>query len=236
MDGLRQVHRELSHQLDSLSFAPPVTHVYNPLSYAEVTFDQYLRRFMAGPPGRTLLLGMNPGPWGMAQTGVPFGEIAAARDWLQIQGPVEQPAILHPKRPIQGLDCPRSEVSGRRLWGLFQGMFSTAEEFAKRFVVINYCPLVFMEDSGRNRTPDRLPKHERESLFELCDNALEKLLSLLQVGRAFGVGRFATLRLKTLVKNSQRPLPVETILHPSPASPKANKDWAGQVLPILEQK
>ncbi len=229
------MHRDLCDQLESLRFASPVTHVYNPLAYAKTTFAEYLRRFVAGPPGRTLLLGMNPGPWGMAQTGVPFGEIAAVRDWLAIDGPVAQPSTPHPKRPVQGLSCPRSEVSGRRLWGVFQEMFSSAEEFSKSFVVINYCPLVFMEESGRNRTPDRLPKQERESLFEICDEALEKLVSLLDVRRALGVGRFATLRLNNIIKNGQHPLTVETILHPSPASPKANKDWAGQVLPILEQ-
>ena len=33
---------------------------------------------------RVVFLGMNPGPFGMAQVGVPFGEVAAVRDWLRI--------------------------------------------------------------------------------------------------------------------------------------------------------
>ena len=111
-----------------------------------------------------MLLGMNPGPWGMAQTGVPFGEIEAVRDWLKISAPVEQPENMHPKRPIEGFDCSRSEVSGRRLWGYFAELFKSAEEFRNQFVIFNYCPLIFLEESGRNRTPDKLSKKEREAL------------------------------------------------------------------------
>jgi len=42
---------------------------------------------------------MNPGPWGMAQTGVPFGEINAVKDWLGINAEVDKPQKQHPKRP-----------------------------------------------------------------------------------------------------------------------------------------
>jgi len=153
--------RKLSKAVDKLHFGEPVSHVYNPLSYAWAAHEQYLG--LMNPGGcRVLLLGMNPGPWGMAQTGVPFGQVAAVRDWLGIDVPVKQPKEMHPKRPIEGLACRRSEVSGERLWGLFRDRYESAEAFFEQHFVANYCPLVFMEASGKNRTPDKLPTDERQ--------------------------------------------------------------------------
>ena len=148
--------RQLSRAVQSLEFASPVSHVYNPLQYAWKAHEQYLHNI--NPKGvRVLLLGMNPGPWGMAQTGVPFGQIEAVRDWLGIDAIIHRPKDEHPKRPILGLECARSEVSGERLWGLFRAEFQSPSRFFSEHFVANYCPLVFMEESGRNRTPDKLP-------------------------------------------------------------------------------
>lgn len=230
---LQSALRNLNVALTRLSFDTPVTHVYNPLTYASVPAELYLERYLCGPPGRTLLLGMNPGPWGMAQTGVPFGEIELVRDWLGIEGPVGTPENPHPKRPIEGFECSRSEVSGRRLWGLFQEHFPDPAKFADKFVVFNYCPLIFLEDSGRNRTPDKLPKEERERLFSACDDCLREILQTLQIGRAFGVGKFAEKRLKAVKKQVPGLSEVGSILPPSPASPAANRGWAPQVTPVL---
>ena len=66
-----EITRTLSRTVDRLRFGAPVTHVYNPLVYAEASFERYLERFAKRRP-EALLLGMNPGPFGMAQTGVPF--------------------------------------------------------------------------------------------------------------------------------------------------------------------
>lgn len=225
--------RQLNESLEKLRFAEPVTHVYNPLTYAEIPAGMYVERYLCGPPGRTLLLGMNPGPWGMAQTGVPFGEVEAVRDWLGIEGKVKAPENAHPKRPIEGFDCSRSEVSGRRLWGLFQEHFPDPSDFAAKFVVFNYCPLIFLEESGRNRTPDKLPKAEREKLFSCCDECLKTILQTLEIEQAFGVGKFAERRLNAVKKKVPGLSRVGTILHPSPASPAANRGWAPQVAPVL---
>src|SRR4051812_29858374 len=107
----------LRDSVGSLKFSAPVTHVYNPLDYAWLAHEQYVKRF-ATAPKRIVFLGMNPGPFGMAQTGVPFGEIKAVRDWMGLRVEVRRPALEHPKRPVLGFDCPRCEVSGQRLWGL----------------------------------------------------------------------------------------------------------------------
>ena len=104
---------------------------------------------------RVVALGMNPGPFGMAQTGVPFGEVAVARDWLGVAAPVTKPAREHPKRPVEGFACARSEVSGARLWGAVRAHWKTPARFFAEAFVLNYCPLVFMTTSGRNLTPDK---------------------------------------------------------------------------------
>jgi len=217
--------RALAREVDVLRFAPPVEYVYNPLVYARNPLEQYLTRF-AHKPVEVLLLGMNPGPFGMAQTGVPFGEVSIVRDWMGIQGPVQHPPHEHPKRPITGFDCPRSEVSGKRLWGWAQDRFGAAEEFFARFFVWNYCPLVFLEESGRNRTPDKLPKPERDALFAVCDANLSRMVDFLNPGLVLGIGRFAEGRaIAALGTDGPR---IGTILHPSPASPIANRGWAPQ--------
>ena len=215
--------RRLSKAVAKLRFDEPVTHVYNPLSYAWAAHEEYLRRM--NPNGsRVLLLGMNPGPWGMAQTGVPFGQIAAVRDWLGIDAKVKQPKEMHPKRPIEGLDCQRSEVSGERLWGLFRERFGTADAFFDEHLVANYCPLVFMQSSGKNHTPDKLPVAEREPLDAACDAHLKSLLAATQPEWAVGIGVYAEKCLQRVVGDAA--IKVTRILHPSPASPAANRGWA----------
>ena len=171
---------------------------------------------------------MNPGPWGMAQTGVPFGEIAAVRDWIGINVPVDRPDKEHPKRPVEGFDCRRSEVSGRRLWGLFQQRFKDADEFFEEHFIANYCPLVFMEESARNRTPDKLPAEERASLDAACGRHLQSILKILRPKFVVGVGTYAEKCLQRVLQRGGGNANLARILHPSPASPAANKDWAGK--------
>ena len=215
----------LAKEVAGLEFAPPTACVYNPLVYARRPHEAYLRRYAKQQP-EALLVGMNPGPWGMAQTGVPFGEVSLVRDFLGIDERVDQPPLVHPKRPIQGFACLRSEVSGRRLWGWARDRYQTARQFSDCFFVTNYCPLVFMEESGRNRTPDKLPADEREPLFAACDEALRRLVAWLVPKRVIGVGGFAAARAAVALGDDGPP--IGTILHPSPASPAANRGWAQQ--------
>jgi single-strand selective monofunctional uracil DNA glycosylase len=222
---LARIARSLGEAVGSLEFGEPVAHVYNPLEYAWEPHEQYLHRYGRGRK-QVVLLGMNPGPWGMAQTGVPFGEVNLVRDWLRIEASVGRPESEHRKRPIVGFDCSRSEVSGRRVWGWARDRFGTPEAFFSRFFVANYCPLAFLEASGRNRTPDRLPITERKPLLALCDLALAQTIEVLEPQLVVGLGRFATARAKAaLVGTGTR---IGTILHPSPASPAANRGWAKQ--------
>ncbi len=215
-----------------MKFAAPVSYVYNPLDYAWSPHELYLRKF-GGAPKRVIFLGMNPGPFGMAQTGVPFGEIAAVRDWLGIQGPVGKPQREHPRRPVTGFACNRSEVSGRRLWSLFAAQFRTPELFLLDHLVVNYCPLAFVEDTGRNRTPDKLPKLEKDALFAACDRHLRAVVSVVQPEWLIAVGDFAFKRAEQVFPGGAPKL--GRILHPSPASPAANRGWAGVATQQLQQ-
>ena len=217
--------KALSEKVDRLKFSQPITHVYNPLNYAWDAHEADLTRF-ADSPKRVVFLGMNPGPWGMAQTGVPFGEIHAVRNWMGIRCAVKKPEREHKKRPIVGFDCTQSEVSGRRLWGLFAEKYVTPETFFAEHFVANYCPLVFMEETGRNFTPDKLPTAEATALESVCDEHLIAMIRLLKPEWLIGVGGFAETQA-TKVRNHIPDLKVGRVLHPSPASPAANRDWAG---------
>jgi single-strand selective monofunctional uracil DNA glycosylase len=217
--------RRLLSDLAGLQFGDPVACVYNPLEYAWRAHEAYLSRYGSGKK-RVLFLGMNPGPFGMAQTGVPFGEVEAVRDWLGICEDVEKPLKEHPKRPIEGFACKRSEVSGRRHWGLFTERFGKADSFFKEHFVMNYCPLVWMSATGANLTPDKLPASEMQPVEQACLKHLAEVIELLDPSYLIGVGGFAEDRLSRAAVACESKAMVGRVLHPSPASPAANRGWA----------
>ena len=145
---------------------------------------------------------------------------------------MRKPRHEHPKRPIEGFDCKRSEVSGRRLWGWTAQRFGTAETFFRDWFVLNYCPLVFLEGSGRNFTPDKLPAKLLAEVYAACDAHLAAALTALRPEWAIGVGAFAEKRVRAVLQSERldsalaRQMRAGQILHPSPASPAANRGWA----------
>ena len=214
--------KNLIKELKPLKFNSPVSHVYNPLQYARKAYEAYLQKY-AYAPKEIVLIGMNPGPWGMVQTGIPFGEITAVKDWLGIEAAVLSPKNTHPKRPVLGYDCKRSEVSGRRLWGWAKETFRTPDRFFDRFFVANYCPLMFVDKDGRNITPDKLPAADRKPLLDTCDRALREMIDALSPRYVVGVGRFAETRARAALGGYD--VVIGRITHPSPANPKANRGW-----------
>jgi len=221
--NIDEIVDRLMSDLGHLRFESPVTHVYNPLEYARAPWDSYTGRYGSGRK-EVLMLGMNPGPWGMVQTGVPFGDVNMVRDWLKIEEKIGDPPSPHPKRPVTGFSCSRREVSGTRLWGWAKERFNEPEKFFSRFFVANYCPLAFMETSGRNRTPDNLPAGEKGPLFSACDRALRDMVLVMRPRWVIGVGKFAALRASAALAGSA--VAVGAITHPSPANPKANRGWS----------
>jgi len=212
--------------LRALTFPSPADYVYHPLDYAWEPHRAYLERHAAAGPRAVLFLGMNPGPFGMAQTGVPFGEVAAVRDWLGIDLPVGRPPLEHPAKRVLGFGCPRSEVSGRRLWGLFRERFATPDAFFADHLVHNYCPLLFLEGTktGRNVTPEELPAGSMRPVEAACDRLLRDLTRVLGVRTVVGVGGYAEARARQALEGLD--VRFARVLHPSPASPAANRGWS----------
>lgn len=225
--SLLRLARSQRRVLARLRFPDPVEFIYNPLEYAWTPHRIYLERFGTARKA-VVLVGMNPGPWGMAQTGVPFGEVEFVRDWMGVSGIVGTPPLEHPRVRVQGFNCRRSEVSGRRLWGWAKSAFRTPQRFFTRFFVVNYCPLMFLDRQGRNLTPDKLPAAQREPLLAVCDDALARILDALEPRFVVGVGGFAEARIRAVVGDSN--LTVGRILHPSPASPMANRGWQARAV------
>lgn len=223
--------KKMSKEVSELRFPEEITHIYNPLEYAWKAHSAYIEKY-AATPKKIIFLGMNPGPWGMAQTGVPFGEITAVKEWLNIYTDIEKPSEEHPKRPVEGFKCTRSEVSGRRLWQLMKDRFGTAEIFFNDNYVSNYCPLSFMTETGKNFTPDKLPKEKQNELFEICDCHLRETAGILEAEWVLGIGKFAEKRINAALKQQIKSGTIKsgTIIHPSPASPAANRGWAEAVL------
>ncbi|XP_053907569.1 single-strand selective monofunctional uracil DNA glycosylase isoform X1 [Cuculus canorus] len=225
-------------------FGDPVSHVYRPLDYAWELHRDFVRRYCRTPK-RVLFLGMNPGPFGMAQTGVPFGEAWHVREWLRVAGTVQKPPDEHPKRPVLGLSCHRAEVSGARFWGLIRTLCPDPQLFFRHCFVHNHCPLLFLASSGRNLTPNELPPAQRDRLMALCDRALVRAVGLLGVGLVVGVGRFAEQRARRALASASLSVRIEGLPHPSPRNPRANRGWEelakarlGElgILELLEEK
>lgn len=233
IDPLTKAAKRLAEKLNGLRFSEPVAQVYNPLLYAWKPHETYLKLYGQGPK-KVVFIGMNPGPFGMAQTGVPFGEVNAVKNWLKIEEPVGRPEAENPKRRVEGFACKRSEVSGKRLWGLFAERFGTAEAFFKDHFVVNYCPLAFVEKDGRNRVPEKLPTAELEPVYAACDLHLAEIVDILEPEWLIGVGAFAEEKANQV--RGGGPARIGRILHPSPSSPAANRGWAAQAEKQLREQ
>ena len=113
------------------------------------------------------------------------------------------------------------------MWGAIAQHYGDPPNFFAEHFIANYCPLIFMEAGGRNITPDKLPQKERDPLFEACDAFLLRLTRILEPQWVVGVGRFAAIRASEVLR--EKSVLVGQILHPSPANPRANRDWQGEV-------
>ena len=221
---------------DSLVKEGSVDAVYNPLAYAWEPHRAYLE-LASGGGAKTLLLGMNPGPHGMGQMGIPFAATSVVRDLLKITNlDVGQPRTPHPKRPISGLDWPKEEVSGTRLWGLLANEYGSAESIFKSVFLLNHCPLMlFSGERATNITPDKISGPTTQALLERCDEHLREVVDIMQIRRVIGVGRYSEKRALNALSGID--ISVTTCWHPSPASPLANRnkgeDWKKNVRNVL---
>ena len=91
---LVNLYRRPAHEIELPDFSAPVAFTYNPLIYAQVPHESNLKRY-GNSKKRVRFFGMNPGSWGMGQTGIPFGDITSVRAWSGITGPVRKPSCRH---------------------------------------------------------------------------------------------------------------------------------------------
>ncbi|MBM3266846.1 MAG: single-stranded DNA-binding protein [Candidatus Sericytochromatia bacterium] len=196
-----------------------LAYAYNPLAYAWEVHEAYIRKFGAlGGPGRTLLVGLNPGPWGMGQTGVPFGDPRIVRDWMGLSGTVQAPRDLHPARPVLGLASTRREESGTTLYGWGRERFGTAERFFGKFYIVGHCPLLLFDAEGRNVTPADFRKGTPlfDRLMSHCDGHLAAVVEAVAPARIVGLGRFATDRAERVARRLGYAGEIACLTHPSP--------------------
>lgn len=220
---------KLEEIINSKSF-PKDIFAYNPLTYARDSFFSYIEGF-ANTPIDAIFLGMNPGPNGMMQTGIPFGDVSFVKNYLGINSGVSKPTKEHPKRPILGFSCPKSEVSGTRLWSFFQSQYQEPNGLFKRYFILNYCPLGFLSESGANVTPDKIAIESRKKIEKLCDEFLLKTVPLFSAKKLVGIGGYASKVFARLFPDAE----IATLLHPSPASPAANRGWSNVAAKQLKE-
>ncbi|MCQ2397893.1 MAG: single-stranded DNA-binding protein [Sphaerochaetaceae bacterium] len=211
-------------------------YVYNPLEYAWEMHRLYLERYVTGEV-KAMFLGMNPGPFGMMQTGIPFGEIDAVKNYLCLEAVIDRPEREHPARPVDGMSIKRHEISGKRLWGLIREHFPDVHDFFSEYAVFNYCPLGFLDAglTAKNITPDKLPKSECKLLEGICDDYLKDAVDILNPDYLVGVGKYAEQKLKQLTENTDSRRKVISVIHPSPGNPQANNGWAEKTLKKLTE-
>ncbi|XP_050590337.1 single-strand selective monofunctional uracil DNA glycosylase [Bombus affinis] len=232
-EQLLSVEHNLAAELRKITFRLPVEYVYSPLEYAFNIHTMYVQKY-CNTVKKILFLGMNPGPWGMSQTGVPFGEISMVRDWLKICGHVGKPAKEQPNRKVTGFQCTRSEISGKRLWGLFQELCKSPEKFFEHAYIHNYCPIALMNKKGCNITPAEIKGPEIQILHSACDKALADAIKILKVEIIIGIGGYAEKRAQLVVQSSKLPVKVLCLPHPSPRAVN-NKNWSEKATQKLSE-
>ncbi|MFB6344166.1 MAG: uracil-DNA glycosylase family protein [bacterium] len=231
------VTEDLNERIKGLTFEEKVEWYYNPLDYAFEVHKAYLKSF--GNDTKTgFFLGMNPGPWGMAQTGIPFTDPHIARDWMGLpERPIGTPPNEREDRPVDGWSSDRKEASGQKLHGYFRNIFGSLDAFFETNIVMNYCPLVMFSEEATNLTPEDLLKDDRQALFDICDPYLGDLIEFYDPDVFVGIGRFGQRRLMELTERTEEE--VAYLPHPSPASPIATRDggdyWRGLVDDMLEE-
>ena len=248
LDEAKRLSVACDRAIPALENTEAVAHATNPLDYAWIHHAQFIEQW-GGRGATTLLLGMNPGPWGMAQSGVPFGATEVAQRFLKIDPQeLNTPDNAHPKRPVVGMALERQEVSGTRMWNLMEDMYGSPEATFDQLFIVNHCPLLLLGERGQNVTPDKVPKAVIKPVLEACDDHLRFVVDIMGIDRIVGVGKYAEQRAKRVFKAGKdgtgataegRPVVVTTCWHPSPASPLANRnngaDWRANVRKVLSE-
>ncbi|XP_013171163.1 PREDICTED: single-strand selective monofunctional uracil DNA glycosylase [Papilio xuthus] len=228
---------DLNNKLEIFQFPAAIKCIYNPTIYARHTFEMYVRKY-CNTKKSIMFFGMNPGPFGMSQTGVPFGDVSSVREWLGIEGPVGKPPKELETRPVRGFECTRTEISGKRFWGLLKEICGTPEKFFESSFVYNYLNQQWMKTNGCNLTPGDFKVTEMKALYEICDPIFIKVLELYNVQTIIAVGKFCETRahkaIEAYLPSKGKTIKVLYLPHPSPRTVN-NNNWDEKALEYLER-
>ncbi|XP_017774188.1 PREDICTED: single-strand selective monofunctional uracil DNA glycosylase-like [Nicrophorus vespilloides] len=215
-DKLLTLDEQLCQQINLLEFdSEKVEYVYNPLEYAYNGYSQFVKKYL-DTSKHILFVGMNPGPYGMCQTGIPFGDVNTVQNWFEINVEVNRPRRECPERPVLGLECKRVEQSGKRLWEYFRKKCGLPEHFFRNAFILNYCPLGFFDANGKNITPNNLKVANKRKIQQICDQYMLHVLQLLECKIVVGIGRYAQERMDNILKTSNLDVQLLYMKHPSP--------------------
>ncbi|KAK6639299.1 hypothetical protein RUM43_007571 [Polyplax serrata] len=236
-EKLLAIEHQMCSELNNLKFTPPIDYVYNPLLYAKDLHENFIKKYFENCSKKILFLGMNPGPWGMCQTGIVFGDKDHVKEWLKLCGQVNKPKKEHPRKKITGLDCSRKEISGKKFWGFFRKLCQTPEQFFQHSFVYNLCCLAFVDTSGKNITPPEIKDIQvRNRLLNICNETFVKIIKEFKFEIVIGVGKFAEKNAITeLRRNGLSNVKVLSIPHPSPRSAKIFRVWEEMTLKKLKE-
>lgn len=220
--GIIKLSAAMAEELGRAHFSFSGT-VCDPLVYAWDNYEAFIR-LSARAGQKVLFLGMNPGPYGMMQTGVPFGDVMMVRDYLGISGDIDMPAAQPENKPIVGMKTTKREASGMKFWGM-AASYGDPESFFSAAAVLTYCPLVFI-DGKRNVTPSELPRSDRRTIDSICQGYLERMMDILRPRKAIALGHYAEERLRKAGIDDPVYFP-----HPSPRNPSSSAFWdSGEAL------
>ncbi|KAF7265189.1 hypothetical protein GWI33_021382 [Rhynchophorus ferrugineus] len=209
-----------------------IKYVYDPTDYASEPSEKYIE--YCQDTKEVLFVDMNPGPFGMCQTGVPFGDTEWVKNWLGIEGKIDKPLPECSARPVDGFKCTKKEQSGHRFWSLFSDLCHKPEKFFWHAFLYNYCPLAFMDSNGRNITPSGTKKKE---LVFYCDQYFMKTIDVLQPQIIIGIGRYTEKRLQSIVRRRNRTNKIEVLYLKHPGRPvRNNRSWHRNTKRILDKR
>ncbi len=226
--------------------------IWNPGLYGETWHARFRRLYRPGQHP-LVVFGLNPGPYGMAQTGIPFTDIRRLVSALpdlaaELRGRgerVEPPGLAPPGlRPYLSRSFESSAV---RVYRFLKKGWGGAERGWTEVVVANPCTLLFIDPAeGKNRTPAdlaraaRLRGSGRDQVRELVESfgrirircAVESIEALSPRG-AILLGKDVQAALGPALRRilgEARVIPWE---HPARAVPES---WASGLLSALRRR
>jgi len=257
-DQILAASDRLSERLAAL---PPVGDLValDPTRYCRSAWAAYLQ--MAARLGCVLVVGMNPGPHGMAQTGVPFTDPWIV-DELDLQAPradvppADIPAVgswRHRSHRARGVLGSKREESAKRLWPLLREICApyaavgpSADKIAEatrrvcnEVLLVNALPICWLDPAGKNVSAEqvekRAPAQVREGLRDLVNEWLQAVADILRPAAVIGVGRWAREFVTDLDVDHFVEIPFrDGIKHPSPSA-GSEAAWRAEAEPILRR-